>query len=175
MIYGKRALLWLLAAVLSVSVVLSGCGKEDVPETEPSEIPPTQQTENPADEEITEEPGIPLSTKYIVLSYPAELEDTVGIRYEDLADGQEIIFSTEFTGGELELFRFSLSKSGTDGYELGVLNDEEAGELRVCVDVKEYENGSWTPEEYAKLTAMQERVNDIIIQFHDDPRFTPAR
>ena len=173
----KKALLWLLVVLLALP--LAGCGEEQAPETEPvltqgaensAEVP-----ENSEEPEITEEPGVPLSTKYIVLSYPAELEGEVSIRYEEIADGQEIIFSTDFTGENLELFRFSISKNGTDGYELGVLQDAEDGELRVCVDVKDYENGRWTPEQYQKINALQERVNDIIVQFHDDPRFVPVR
>lgn len=173
----KGISLFLLAALLAV-VVLSGCGKETNDETQPSEPVPTQQMENPVletEEEITEAPGIPVVSKYIVLSYPADLEGMVTVNYELLDDGQEIIFTTNFTGEELELFRFSLSKAGTDGYELGILTDENDGDLYVCVDVKDYDNGSRTPEEYTKLTAMQERVNDIIAQFHEDPRFTPAR
>ena len=175
MIRKNRIILWILVVLLALPTMLAGCSEEETPETQPA---PTQRAENPVQEtepEITEEPGVPLTTKYIVLSYPAELEGMVNIQYEDIPDGQEIIFTTDFTGEELELFRFSLSKDGTDGYELGILNDVEAGELRVCVDVKEYENGSWTPEEYTKLNSLQERVNDIIIQFHEDPRFTPAR
>ena len=175
--YGKKAALLILLSLLALSVIFAGCG-DDAPETQPSEPVPTQQIENPVletEEEITEAPGIPVVSKYIVLSYPADLEGMVTVNYELLDDGQEIIFTTNFTGENLELFRFSLSKAGTDGYELGVLEDDEAGELRVCVDVKDYENGNRTPEEYTKLTSLQERVNDIIAQFHEDPRFTPAR
>lgn len=175
--YGKKVALLLLFVLLALSVIFTGCGDE-APETQPSEQLPTQQMENPVletEEEITEAPGIPVTSEYIVLSYPADLEGMVSVRYEPLNDGQEIIFTTNFTGEDLELFRFSLNKAGTDGYELGVLEDEEAGELRVCVDVKDYENGNRTPEEYTKLTSLQERVNDIIAQFYDDPRFTPAR
>ena len=177
MIFRKGISLFLLVALLA-TVVLTGCGKENGAETQPSEPVPTQQTESPIPEtgdEITEAPGIPVVSKYIVLSYPADLEGMVTVNYEFLEDGQQIIFTTNFTGEDLELFRFSLSKSGTDGYELGILTDENDGDLHVCVDVKDYDNGNRTPEEYTKLTAMQERVNDIIIQFHADPRFTPAR
>lgn len=175
--YGKKAALLFLLSLLALSVIFAGCG-DDAPETQPSEPIPTQQMENPVletEEEITEAPGIPVVSKYIVLSYPADLEGMVTVNYELLDDGQEIIFTTNFTGEDLELFRFSLSKAGTDGYELGILTDENDGDLHVCVDVKDYENGNRTPEEYTKLTAMQERVNDIIAQFHEDPRFTPAR
>ncbi len=174
----KSAIFRLLTVLLSVVMVITitGCNRAQEDPEELSGTEPTQPVQTgEGDEQITEDSGVPLVTEYIILSYPSELEDMVSIEYEDLPDGQSIIFTTEFTGESLELFRFSLSKSGADGHELGVLNDEQAGELIVCVDVRDYSSGSWTPEEYAKLLAMQDRVNDIIIQFHEDPRFTPAR
>lgn len=170
----KRPIIFILSAMLSVT--LFGCkSAETPPTTAPSEPAATQpQQAETGDETIPEDAGIPFVTEYIVLSYPSELEDMVSIQYEELTDGQQIIFTTGFTGEELELFRFSISKSGTDGYQLGTLKDETEGELLVCMDVKDYSNGSRTPEEYTKLTAMQDRVNDIIIQFYEDPRFTPS-
>ena len=167
----KKPMILILSIVLSAA--LFGCKPAEAPPaTTPSEPPVTQPQQV---ETIPEDAGIPFVTKYMVLSYPAELEDVVSIQYEDLTDGQQIIFTTSFTGEELELFRFSISKSGTEGYQLGVLKDENAGELLVCMNVKEYENGSWTPEQYAKLTGMQERVNDIIVQFYEDSRFTASK
>ena len=178
----KKSAVWL---TVLVALLLCACGSADdvtLPNTDPtwySEPETTVPTEpEPAleeNEEIAEDPGIPFVTKYIVLSYPSEMEDMVTIEYEDLQDGQQIIFTTEFTGEKLELFRFSISRSGTDGYHLGVLTDEEAGELLVCVDVKEYSSGSWAPEVFARLNAMQERVNDIIVQFYEDPRFSDMK
>ena len=170
----NRLLAILLCAVMAAAV--TGCNRAGDDYKEPPEPTPTEpmQTEG-NDEQITEDAGVPLVTEYIILSYPSELEDMVSIAYEELPDGQEIIFTTEFTGEKLELFRFSISKSGTEGYELGVLSDDRAGDLVVCVEVKDYSSGNWNPEDYAKLMAMQDRVNDIIIQFHEDPRFTAAR
>lgn len=166
------AVLLIVVAVLSAKLLWPGEEQNDA--TDPTS--PTEPSYAEANgDETQEDPGIPLVTEYMVLSYPAELEDQVRIEYEELADGQQIIFTTDFTGEELELFRFSISKSGTDGYRLGVLTDENAGQLLVCMNVTEYSSGSWTPEEYAKLNAMQERVNDIIIQFYDDPRFTASK
>ena len=164
----------LLCAVMTVAV--AGCNRAEDDYKEPPEPAPTKpvQTEG-NDEQLTEDAGVPLVTDYIILSYPSELEDMVSIAYEELPDGQRIIFTTEFTGEKLELFRFSISKSGTEGYRLGVLSDDRAGDLIVCVEVKDYSSGSWDPEDYAKLMAMQDRVNDIIIQFHEAPRFTAAR
>ncbi len=173
-----RLLIVLVAVLLIVVAVLTAAllWPSGDPDNTVTPTSPTEPSYTPGGGDETEEdPGIAFVTDYIVLSYPSELEDLVSIQYEKLSDGQQIIFTTDFTGEELELFRFSISKSGTDGYELGVLTDEKAGELIVCMNVTEYSSGSWTPEEYAKLSAMQERVNDIIIQFHADPRFTAAR
>ena len=174
----KRKQIFAAALVIAFGISAAACGTAEpvVTTTEPSLPTYTQATTEPVTEPITEEiAGIPFATKYMELCYPEDLEGVVQIRYEELEDGQQIVFTTDFTGEELELFSFSISASGTEGYELGVLNDPEAGELKVCVDVQEYTDGSWTPEQYTKLNELQERVNDIIIQFHDDPRFTASR
>ncbi|MBR0446424.1 MAG: hypothetical protein IIX23_03910 [Oscillospiraceae bacterium] len=168
----KSAML-VLTILLSAAMALTGCGQDQEESKEPAPTQPAQTEDG--NEQITEDSGIPFTTEYIILSYPSELEDMVSIRYEPLEDGQMILFTTDFTGEELELFRFYISRSPTEGYPLGTLTDAQYGEMTVCVEVKEYSSGSWTPEEYAKLGAMQERVNDIIVQFHEDPRFVAAR
>lgn len=165
----SKRLLTLLAAVMLMVVVFAGCSKES------AEAQPTATAQVGEGAEITEASAVPLSTNYIVLSYPAELEEDVKVSYENLEDGQMIIFTTDFTGEELELFHFSISTSGDDGYPLGVLEDEQAGSLVVCMYVQEYTDGNWKPEEFNKLNSMQERVNDIIVQFYEDERFVPSR
>lgn len=175
-LFGLLIGLIVLLLVVAVALLVMLLRPDEPPNYAGNPTSPTEPSYTEESGEKTEEdPGLPLVTKYMVLSYPSELEELVNVAYEELADGQQIIFTTHFTGEELELFRFSISKSGTDGYQLGVLTDEEAGQLLVCMNVTEYNSGSWTPEEYAKLNAMQERVNDIIIQFYDDPRFTATR
>lgn len=170
----SKLLILLLAVIVMVAVVFTACGQQEADAT----LPPVDEQiadDQPGDnqEEEAEAPVVPLPTNYIVLSYPAELENEVAVTYENVNDGQMITFTTNFTGEELVLFRFTISASGDDGYPLGILNDEQAGELVVCVDVEEYTNGNWTPEDYNKLNALQERVNDIIVQFYEDPRFVP--
>lgn len=162
----KNKLLVLLAAIVAAAVVFTGCQKETTADN-------TQAMEYISEEDPTEAAVVPLATNYIILSYPAELEEDVKVTYEDIADGQKITFTTDFTGEELELFHFTISTSGTEGYSLGELEHEQAGTLLVCMNVKEYTDGNWKPEDFNKLNAMQERVNDIIVQFYDDPRFTP--
>ena len=168
----KKPLHKLLILILSAALIVTGlvgCG-EEAEETNPSQDLSGNVTEGP-----TEEPKVALPTRYIVLSYPAEIKEDVKVSYEDLKDGQKIIFTTDFTGQELELFRFVISKTVTEGHQLGVLEDAQAGSLAVCVSVQEYLSGNWEIADYNKLNALQERVNDIMAQIQADPRFTPMR
>ena len=189
----------LVAVIMLMAVIFTACGQQEAEAPAPAEsieqIDESQgaaelpATEQPADNQVTDEqvtddqitdvqeetevPAIPLPTNYIVLSYPAELENEVKVAYDNLYDGQMISFTTDFTGEELLLFQFSVSASGDDGFALGVLKDETAGELTVCVHVEDHTNGNLSPEDFNKLNALQERVNDIIVQFYEDPRFVP--
>lgn len=167
----KKALLWGAAAVVVIAaVVLLGTMGKQAP-AQPQEPVPTA---DPAVQVIEEPAGIPLDTDYIVLSYPAELEEDVSVSYLDLEDGQKVVFTTQFTGEEMELFYFTIGKDNTDGFFLGTLKDEKAGELQVCVHVPTYTQGKWTAAQYTKLLSMQDRVNDIIVQVYEDPRFESA-
>lgn len=158
----------LLVILLTIVMTFMGC-------TAPTAEESGQLVSDSAQEaESTEEVlSVPMATKYIVLSYPAELEGDVTVTYEDVKDGQKITFTTNIAGEESELFHFSISASGDDGYLLGTLEDEKAGSLLVCMSVQEYANGNWKPEDYNKINSMQERVNDIIVQFYADPCFVP--
>ena len=166
----RKPLCKLLILMLSAALILAGltgCGEEA------EETNPPQDTSGSITEGPTEEPAIALPTRYIVLSYPAKMKEDVKVSYEDLEDGQKIIFTTDFTGEELELVRFVISRSGGEGYQLGVLEDEQEGSLAVCVNVCEYLSGNWEIEDYNKLVSLQERVNDIMAQIQEDPRFVP--
>ncbi len=171
----SKLLILLVAAIAMIAMVFTACGQQKADAPVPPTVGEPVINEQPGDnqEEEPEAPVVPLPTNYIVLNYPAELENEVSVTYENINDGQMITFTTNFTGEELVLFRFTISASGDDGFPLGVLNHEEAGELVVCVHVEEYTNGNWTPEDFNKLNALQERVNDIIVQFYEDPRFVP--
>lgn len=164
----------LLAVVLMFSVtLLVACSEQ--PNLTPTSSGNSQHSEGLGQTEPLEEPALPLPTNYIVLTCPADLKDDVNVRCEDLKDGQQIVFMTDLAGEELELFRFSISTSVDDGFLLGVLEDEVSGSLMVCVHVQEYQNGNWKPEDFNRLNSLQERVNDIIIQFYEDERFVPNR
>lgn len=174
----KLLILILAAVVILAAVLILVLRDPDQATTEPGtettvSIPEASGDATEAWED--EVPAVPLPTKYIILSYPEEIQGDVEVSYEDLQDGQRIIFKTGFTGEELELFQFVISKSESEGYLLGTLEDEQAGKLFVCVNVTEYSDGNWEVADYAKLNSLQERVNDIILQFHKDSRFTPSK
>lgn len=164
----SKLLIPILVLVLLISLVLVFVMTRKAPSLD-YEVPG-----DVVEEVVSEETTVPLATDYIVLSYPAELKDEVAIAYEYLADGQKITFTTGITGEELELFSFTITASGDDGYQLGVLQDGEKS-LIVSMHVQELSNGNWAPEVYNHLNELQSRVNDIIIQFYDDPRFVPNR
>lgn len=173
----KRLMVALL--VLLFAVVAAGCSgepSETQPETDGQTQAVTQETSAPTESgTIPEEPGaVALPTKYIILSYPEEIADRVTVSYEDLADGQAIVFTTDITGERLELFRFTIGAPADTGYVLGTLEDPEAGSLTVCADVKDYSNGNLEPDVYNELIDLQTRVNDIIVRFHEDERFVPS-
>ena len=167
----KPVLLLLLAAILIAAVIVGALvfgNRQDLPA-----VLRPQGAEVPEAEEIAE--SVALQMEHILLTFPADLMEQITVEYETLTDGQRAIFCTELAGETVELFRFSLSLSGEDGYRLGVLQDKTAGDLIVCVDVKAYPDGAWKPEDYTALNALQERVNDIIAQFYEDSRFVPDR
>lgn len=162
----------LVIAVAMLAVLLLRQNTQQPEQTQP---PGTTQALSQT-EQTTEyqESNVPVVTDYIVLSYPMELQDQVTVTLTDLEDGQQLSFTTDFTGEALELFRFTMNRSGTQEQPLGVLQDE-SGDLTVSVYVPDYSNGTRTPEQYNQLTALQERVNDIIVQFYEDPRFVPEK
>lgn len=122
---------------------------------------------------LPEEPeGIALETDYISLTYPEELDEDVKVKESKKKDVVKITFSAKELD-KLELFTIILSKSEQEGTRLGVLEDPEEGDIIVTMDMNEQNAQDWSDEEFEKINALQERVNDIIIQFFEDPRFVP--
>ena len=44
----------------------------------------------------------------------------------------------------------------------------------ITTRINEQSPSDWPEEEFARINSMQERINDILVQFYEDPRFTPA-
>lgn len=172
----KKALIvryCVLVLALMIGLLCTACSAstEQSQATEEADVVSSaEQTELENEEAV----AVPLSTKYMILSYPIAWEDEIEVVLEDLEDGQKITFLTQIGGESLEVFCFTLGTREWDGYKLGVLQDETEGDVNVYVDVHEYPDGNWDPEDYNRLNRIQEQVNEIIIQFYSDARFVPA-
>ena len=117
---------------------------------------------------------IPL--KLISLNYPEELADRLSVETKEDETGAELRFSGDFNGKQLELFGFVIAQSNeAEGFVLGTIKDAEKGSFFVIMQVEEINPNGWTDEEYADICALQERVNDIIVQFYNDPRFEASK
>lgn len=157
----------LLVAVIAAAVVLLGNGQDD-PETT---LPPALQTE-PQQEEPA---GIAMDTPYMTFTYPQEWEGKVEAVQTTEGRNTVISFRTEVGGKEVVLFSVILGQDAAEGYLLGQLNDETSGVINVYSLMTEIDPGQWSEKEYNEICAMQERVNDIISQFQEDPRFSSGR
>lgn len=182
----------LAAAVLVL--MLAGCGKEapeqataapeetaaatqaTVAATQATEAPETEATVEPgvngmefAPEEMT---GAAVDTPYITLYCPVEWVGTVNVAQGEKDGNHTVTFTTVVAEEETVLFSLLFGPSDrAEGFQLGQLEDETAGTVYVFAAMNEEVSPSWSDEDYANVCAMQERVNDMIMQLHEDPRF----
>ena len=135
-------------------------GKDD-----PIVVP--EETEAPAPEQV-------ISNSYIELICPADLKDQLSMATAQQEDGVTTVFTGMFDGKEVELFEIRLAKAEpADYYILGELQDTEDGTLYVAMHMSEIHPEEWSEELYSQICALQERVNDFIVQFYEDERFVP--
>ena len=87
----------------------------------------------------------------------------------------KVSFQTKIGEKNVVLVSIVLGPDVCDGYLLGQLEDPEAGTINVYSIINEPVREDWSEEEYSEICALQERVNDIIVQFYDDDRFVPSR
>ncbi len=160
----SKKLILLFVIVMVAAVILTGCKSTgDVPEEQWEEIIP----EEPA--------GIPVENDYMTFTYPQEWEGKVEAQPIEEDGNVRVSFQTEISGENLELFAVIMGPQVTDGYILGQLEDPETGTIYVSTDMNEVNREDWSEDDYNEICALQERVNDIIVQFYDDERFVPAK
>ena len=125
--------------------------------------------------EITEDLGIAVENRYMTYRYPSELGDVFTVRETEDENRHEAIFVADISERELELFRIILGTEAETGFELGVLEDETYGAVHVTTVMNEQQTEDWSDEDFDRISALQERINDIIPQFYADPRFEASR
>lgn len=163
----KANLALVLSVLMLVSMTLAGCGKEAEPAPTEEEIIWATAPE--------ETLGIAVDNAYMTFYYPQEWDGKVKEVREETDENITVTFQTEIAGKEVVLFSVVMGPGVVDGYLLGQLKDAEAGTINVFSVMNEVTSEGWTEEEYSEICALQERVNDIIVQFYEDERFVPSR
>lgn len=164
----KKRLAKVLAGVLCVMLMLAGCGAKAEQEETSAYEEPTWAT---APEETK---GVEVQTAYFTFEYPKEWENKVEeVRTED-GNNTTITFRTIISDKEVELFSIILGPEGADGYLLGQLK-EDNNVYNVYSVVNDMGPEGWSEEEYNEICSLQERISEIIVQFHEDERFVPNR
>lgn len=180
-----------LAAVMAAVLLLSGCGGEPAettaatqpaPDTRPTEA--AAVTTAPTEPSIadgmefapTEAPGIAVDTPYITLYCPEEWRDAVKVDQKEENGTYTVTFHTTVADMDTVLFSVIFSAGETvEGFPLGTLEDGDAGTVSVYAAMNEELPETWGDEEITQFGAMQERVNDLIMQLHEDSRFDSGR
>lgn len=167
--------IWILAVVILVAVIgaavlfLNG-GNQQQDDPTPSETSDLW-TEPPAEEPS----GIAMETPHMTFTYPREWEGKVEAVQSTEGRNSTVTFQTEISGREVVLFSVILGPDAAEGYLLGQLDDGGNGVINVYSVVNEVNPEEWTEEEYNEICALQERVNDIIVQFQEDERFSSGK
>ena len=194
-----------ILTVFAMLFALAGCGggsgKEEKLELPDESIGGTIEPERETisedagfDPEMTEEPtveesiadgmefapeetqGVAMDTPYITLYYPEEWDGLVTTELKTEGETQRLTIRTEIGGKGVELFSLIMGPvEMAEGFPLGTLNHETAGTIQVFAAMNEQMPEGWTDDEVAQFGAMQERVNDLIMQLHEDPRFDAGR
>ena len=183
-VLSTKLLLGIIAVLMAVIVVLlvlllckPAIKAEEVTVPSTGESQPVVQALDPEDpgmQQATEETGVPVVTKYMRFTYPEDLKEILIVREDETEDRFQVTFSMIAAEQEVELFAIILSQAPEEGYKLGTLEDETYGTVIVTTRINEQKSTDWPEDVFGQINAMQERINDILVQFYEDPRFTPG-
>ena len=162
--------LYKIGAVLLALTLLTGCGKPQEQETttQPTETTAATTTEQIQTPEIS---GIPVETPYMTFYCPEDWKNTVEWELTQRGSNTALTFRLTTVEKQVELFSLELGPEETaQGYYLGYLDDTD-GKIHIYSEMNEQDPSDWSEEDYMEICYQQERVNDLILQLHEDPRF----
>ena len=162
---------------LLLALLLTGCGGKAPAETNATEAAATEASiANGMEFAPQEDPGIAVETPYITLYYPQEWQGIVTAEQTETAGGKKLSFHTTIEEADTVLFSLIFSSEETaEGFPMGVLKQENGEAVNVFVVMNEATPETWSEDAFNQFSAMQERVNDLIMQLHEDPRFDSGR
>jgi len=165
------AVLLAVIAALLVALLL----KPAPAQTEPATTGQGAYIESQGTSEPTQDMGLAIDGRWITLYLPRELEGVIVPVRRETDGGVAFSFTTQLGTKNLELFSLDLSTRELEGYRLGTLKGTSDGDIYVYTSVHEQPAQAWSQEEYARIDALQQRINDLIAQFYEDARFQAAR
>lgn len=162
----KRPLAWILA-VSAFCLIFAGCGKQ-----EPEQTAPPTATTSPWREAPEETLGLPVENDYMTFYYPREWEDQVIFTAEDQGETTVVTFTATEFDPAVTLFSVVMTPEESEGFCLGSLSGKDP--VHVYIHMAEIDRSDWSEEDFTQISALQERVNDIIYQFYQYEGFTPS-
>lgn len=172
-----------LAALLAVTMVLCGCGKE-TEETAATEAPETVQTQTTAATEAyvqqelvvesLEDQGdvVVVTTSFGQVKYPFAFADLIQVKAVNAEDVASLQFTVLISGDEYLLY--ALHFGGSEGIALGTL--EIAGEAEPRAVYAEFfpADESALGDGISTFHAVQETFNDVVASLNEVPGFVSA-
>lgn len=165
--------LYKIGVALLLLALLTGCAKTEEPARETTTQPTKTTAATEPEQILAPVSGIPVETPYITFYCPEDWENSV--HRDVVRQDSNYVLSFQLTTVEtpVTLFSLSVGPEEAEGYYLGFLEDE-TGRIFVYSQVNEQTPEEWSAEDYAEICHQQERVNDLILQLHEDERFQPA-
>ncbi|MBQ9968602.1 MAG: hypothetical protein IJO88_07760 [Oscillospiraceae bacterium] len=111
-----------------------------------------------------------LQTPYGELTYPGLWTDKVAHETIEEGDTVQIVFRSTLKDAEVELFRLSYGAVPEGGFVLGQMAD---GAMVSVVMGSIEPDDAWPQETLDTLYALQESVNDLLVQLQAHPELTP--
>lgn len=116
---------------------------------------------------------IQINTPYATLSYPEQWEDYLRVEQIHMDMGMIVMFMGRVGNVEVELFNISFG--GTGGIPVGIYTPDNGVPMDVTAEMWMFsQDAGWSDEDYARLVAMQEAMNDVIEKLCMDDSITPV-
>ena len=169
----RKIVIPIMAAAV-VLLVAACTPKQALPEVEQETQRPEKIENDPVQqEEVTATPDDVIATAYGELIFPGMWADRVQYEIEENESDVRIHFEGIVDGVQIPLFTLCYGTVPDNGYEMGALLTD--GDMLVPVSTVMYPivpEESWSEETTNELYALQESVNDLLVQIQSDPNFT---
>lgn len=163
--------------VLLVGALLVGCGDDTKQNDQPNKPGTTQGTEDPSGQQNT--PADPakkleLETPVGTLTFPEEWAGDVQTKDTSADGAYAMSFYGTVNGADVLLFEIAIG-AAEGGYQLGSAPDADGNMQSVWLNISEIKaEPEWSEADTARISTLQECVNELIYQLQQVDGFQPA-